>query len=139
MTIHSGLALQGAVYQALVNSNELTMKLGGAHIFDDVPNRQSPPYVVFGKSIHRDWSTDIEEGIEHEIALQVWSERNGRKEVLELSHEIVMLLNATDFSLTDHILVNFRHEFTELERERKTGFFKSEITFRAVTEPVSAN
>ena len=139
MTIHSGLALQSAVYQALINSNALTMKLGGAHIFDDIPNRQSPPYVVFGKSIHSDWSTDHEEGVEHELILHVWSERNGRKEALDLSHEITRLLNVADLSLTDHTLINFRHKFTELERERKTGFFKSEITFRAVTEPVSTS
>src|SRR5689334_13214151 len=58
-------SLQKAVFSALNASTSLTDLLGGARIFDDMPPQVSFPYVTFGQSQERDWSTGSESGGEH--------------------------------------------------------------------------
>lgn len=39
--------------------------LGGARVYDDVPKRAEFPYLTFGQTTERDWSTATEPGHEH--------------------------------------------------------------------------
>jgi hypothetical protein len=134
---HSALALQATIYSALVNSQKMTELLGGEKIFDDIPNNEKPPYVVFGQSIHNDWSTGSESGMEHSITLNIWSEQNGRKEVLLLADALADALKNLPKNINGHALVNFTHEFTEVDREEESELFIARVNFRAVTEPIS--
>jgi len=132
---HSALSLQAAIYSRLTTSTDLTNILDGDFIFDDVPKLQKPPYVVFAESIHNDWSTGSEDGMEHAVTLNVWSDQNGRKEVLMIAETIVKALHDLPKLIDDHALINFTHEFTEVVKDQDTELFLAKINFRAVTEP----
>ena len=65
--------LQKAIHGALTSDAEVIALLGGARIYDDVPRGAELPYVTFGQSTARDWSTGSEAGSEHIVTLHVWS------------------------------------------------------------------
>ena len=52
-------------------------------VYDEVPLRAEFPYLTFGQTIERDWSTGTEPGQEHTFTLHVWSRARGRKETDE--------------------------------------------------------
>ena len=133
---HPGAEIQTAIYSALIASSELTNLLGGDRVYDDVPPNAKPPYITFGKSLHDDWSTDTEGGMEHEIDLHIWSRKNGRKEVFELQEIIIAALSALGGPLGEHHLVNFNHEQSEIEMRDKHRAFRGISRFRAISEPI---
>lgn len=133
---HPALALQTEVYTKLIAHMPLTTLLGGELVFDDLPPKKKPPYIVFGDSTHNDWSTGSENGMEHFIALNIWSRQNGRKQVLQISDEISSALVSVNPEIDGHYLVNLTHEITEVKRDKDTGYFTASVTFRAVTEPI---
>lgn len=132
---HSALALQAAMFSRLTTSNELTTLLGADFVFDDVPKSQKPPYIVFAEAIHNDWSTGSEGGMEHAIALNIWSDQNGRKEAVTIAQSVINAFDDLPKQLDDHTLINFTHEFTEVAKDQDTELFLAKLNFRAVTEP----
>lgn len=132
---HPALSLQAAMYSRLQNSTVLINILGSDLIFDDVPKSQKLPYVVFAESVHNDWSTGSENGMEHAVTLNVWSDQNGRKEALMIADAIVTSLHDLPKTIDNHALINFSHEFTEVAKDQETELFLAKINFRAVTEP----
>lgn len=135
---HAALALQEAMYNAMMASDGLVASLGGQQIYDDVPAKKHPPYIVFGAATHSDWSAGDDEGLEHFITINVWSKQNGRKQALEIAEAVTQSFRDLPKALTDHCLVNFTHEFTEVTHEQETGFFLAQLNFRAVTEPAQS-
>ncbi|MEM7619809.1 MAG: DUF3168 domain-containing protein [Pseudomonadota bacterium] len=135
MPIASSWALQSAIYTALVGSSALTTLLGGAHVYDDVPQDISPPYMTIGQNILRDWSTGTEVGEEHEITLNIWSKSSGRKQVQDIAETVRTLLHDKSLMLTDHNLVNLRQTFLDFRREPDGEHYRAVMRFRAVTEP----
>ena len=135
--MHAALALQSALYSNLVAHDALTSLLGGGHVYDNLPRKQKPPYVIFGEATHNDWSTGSDTGMEHFITLNVWSSQNSRKQVLQISDEITSALQISEMDIGGHHLVNFVHEVTEVKRDEETGYFTATITYRAVTEPTN--
>ena len=83
----AALELQTAIVAALRQSSALTGLLGGAHVYDDVPDSRRPPYVVIGPLETVDWSTSTEEGEEHFIEITAWSQANGRKQAVAVTAE----------------------------------------------------
>jgi len=133
--IHPALSLQAALYSRLTTSNNIINALGGEHIFDDTPPSQKPPYIVFAESIHNDWSTGTEAGMEHSVSLHVWSDQRGRKQAVTVAQFVIEAMTDLPTQLDDHLLVNFSHEFTEVSRDEDAGLYLAKINFRAVTEP----
>ncbi|MBL4598929.1 MAG: DUF3168 domain-containing protein [Rhizobiaceae bacterium] len=133
--MHPAIALQGEIYTALVNSTDLISNLGGAFIYDDVPDGQKPPYVLFGPAIYSNWTTSTEGGTEHAISLDIWSSENGRKQVLEIATHIEAALNALPQSISGHHLINFDHQNLEVRRDGASRYFHGILNCRAVTEP----
>lgn len=133
---HPALSLQAAIFSRLASDAPLVDLLMGEFIYDDVPPKKEPPYIVFAESTHNDWSTGTEMGMEHFVSMNVWSSQNGRKEALVISQQIQNALSQMDEEIEGHHLVNFSHEITEVERDEETEFFVSKLTFRAVTEPL---
>ncbi len=58
-------ALQSAIFARLTADAVLTALLGGERMYDDVPVRAEFPYLTFGQSSDRDWSTGTDAGREH--------------------------------------------------------------------------
>ena len=133
--MHSALALQKVVYDTLVSASEVTDALGGERVFDNVPAGQVPPYIVFTEATHSDWSTSTENGMEHLLTLSIWSSQSGRKQVLSLAQLCTNVLGQLDDTLAGHALINFTHQFTEVDRDKKSDLFRAKLHFRAVTEP----
>ena len=133
---HAGEELQGAAYTALAASAELSALIGAGRIYDDVPKDQRPPYVVFGKSIHSDWSTDSETGMVHEIELHAWARESGRKEIFKIQEVLIDVLTTMPAQLGGHHLVNLTHEQSEIEARDKHRAFRGISRFRAVSEPL---
>ncbi len=128
-------ALQQAIFAALTADAELTTLLGGARVYDDVPERAEFPYVTFALSNERDWSTGSDDGSEHTLTLHVWSRAAGRREAHEVLGALRRVLNDAALALTGYRLVNLRHEFSEARRDPDGETYHGITRYRAVTEP----
>lgn len=130
-------ALQQSIFMALSGNATVTGLLGGARIFDDVPRGAQFPYVTFGQSMMRDFSTGSEEGREHVVTLHVWSRAAGRKEAHEIIDALREALHDASLTLTGHRLVNLRYELSEARRDPDGETYQGIVRYRAVTEPLT--
>ena len=132
----AGWALQTAVYAKLSSDAAVTAALGGARVYDDVPQRAEFPYLTFGQSSEKDWSTGTDDGIEHVVILQVWSRFAGRRECDDILQTVRASLHNVALVLAGHRLINLRHELSDVRREPDGVTFRGTARFRAVTEPL---
>lgn len=130
-------ALQQAIYASLTSDSALLALLGGARVYDDVPDRKVFPYVTFAPSSERDWSTGGEAGSEHSVVLHVWSRGAGRKEALTIAAALCARLHDATLALTGHRLINLRHEASEVRRDGDGETYHGIVRLRAVTEPAT--
>ena len=135
MALSSSWDLQQSVYNFLINDATITNMLGGQSVYDDVPQRAGFPYITFGQSTVRDWSTGTEPGNEHMLSLHIWSKAAGKKQTYEIIDAICTGLHDNSLQLVDHHLVNFRCEFSEARRTVDGEKFHGIVRYRAVTEP----
>ena len=131
-------ALQQALHAVLIDDTALMALLTGPNVFDDVPQHKAFPYVSYGASQVRDWSTGSESGNEHIVTLHVWSNAPGQRQTQEIVQRLHELLHDQAPTLTGHHLVNLRHEFSEIRREREDDLYHGIVRFRAVTETAVA-
>jgi hypothetical protein len=131
-------ALQRGVYQALAGSLDLTTLLGGVRVYDHAPQSAPYPFITLGQSAIRDWSTGTEDGAEHNLTLHVWSRSGGKKQVQEIIETIKDVLHDQPLTLSDHHLINRRHEFSEARLDPDGDTFHGIVRYRAVTEPDQA-
>ena len=75
-------ALQQSIFATLTADTALLALLGAPRLYDDVPQRADFPYLTFGQSVARDWSTGSEDGNEHILTLHVWSQANGKRQAI---------------------------------------------------------
>lgn len=129
-------ALQQSIYQHLAADSAVTQLLGGPEIYDDVPRSAEFPYLTFGASQIRDWSTASDDSDEHIVTMHIWSRANGRKETFEVMNAVRDALNGANLTLTDHRLVNLRFEFSDARREPDGETYHGVVRYRAVTEPL---
>lgn len=128
--------LQKSLFQALSADTAVVALLGGAKIYDDVPRGTGLPYITFGQSTLRDWSTGTEPGFEHLITLHVWSRVNGEREVHALIEAIRACLHDTPLTVASHRLVNLRFEFSDTVRDPDGETSHGIVRYRAITEPI---
>lgn len=138
MATSASWELQKGIYQALAGDTSITGLLGGTNIYDDAPQNADYPYLTFGQSIARDWSTGSEDGLEHILTLHVWSRAGGKKETYEIIEAIRQVLHDALVTVTDHHLVNLRHEFSEARQDPDGETYHGIVRYRAVTEPLAA-
>jgi hypothetical protein len=130
----AGFALQKAIFETLSNDSATLAALGGPRIYDDAPGRAEFPFMIFGQSTARDWSTGTDVGYEHVVTLHVWSRGRGRKEAEAIIAAARDALHDQDLALTGHRLINLRHESSEAKRDNDGETFHGIVRFRAVTE-----
>ena len=129
--------LQKAIFAALIADAPLLALLGGARVYDDVPRGAVLPYVSFGPSTTRDWSTGTETGSEHAVTLRVWSKAGGEKQVHLVLEAIRTALHDTSLVLAGHRLISLRHELSDAARGSDGEIYAGVARFRAVTEPTA--
>jgi hypothetical protein len=132
----SSVALQTAVFAALSTSTELSTLLGGPRIYDDAPQATAFPYITFGQSIVREASTSTEPGDEHIFSIHAWSRSQGRRETQTILDTIRARLHDVALTLTNHRVINIRHEFSDTRRDPDGETIHGICRFRAVTEPL---
>jgi hypothetical protein len=131
----AGWALQQSIFATLTADAPLLGLLGAARIYDDVPRGAGLPYVTFGHSLERDWSTASEDGLEHVVTLHVWTGAGGKKNARAIMQAMREALHDQALSLDGHRLVNLRHEFSEARREPDGDLVRGISRYRAITEP----
>ncbi len=134
----AGFALQKAIFEKLTSDAPTLAALGGPRVYDDAPARTEFPFVTFGQSSERDWSTGSDEGYEHLVTLHVWSRARGRREAEQVIAAARAALHDQDLTLSGHRLINLRHEFSEARRDSDGETFHGIARFRAVTEVEAA-
>jgi hypothetical protein len=132
----SSWALQKSVYEVLSSDVALTSVLGAGRVFDDAPQRSAMPYLTFGQSALRDWSTGSEAGDEHLLTLHVWSRAEGRRQTHTIMQVLRDALHERVLALDGHHLVNLRFELSEARREPDGETYHGIVRLRAVTEPL---
>lgn len=127
--------LQKSIHARLSTDAGVLASLGGARIYDDVPRGAAFPYVTFGQSTLRDWSTGSEDGHEHILTLHVWSRAKGERETHLIMAAMREALHEAPLAVTGHRLVNLRHEFSDAMRDADGETYHGILRYRAVTEP----
>ncbi|MEZ5923910.1 MAG: DUF3168 domain-containing protein [Hyphomicrobiaceae bacterium] len=130
-------SLQKAVFAALSADATLTGLIGPDRIHDGAPQSETFPYLTFGQSLVRDWSTTSDTGAEHVLTIHVWSRAAGKKEALAIMRAVRSVLHDRPLALEDHHLVNLRHEFSDAARDGDGETMHGIVRFRAVTEAVA--
>ena len=133
----SAWALQEAIHQRLTADATLTNLLGGPRIYDHVPRNTAYPILTFGQSVAREWATGTEDGEEHILTLHVWSEGGSRQQAHDIMGAVKSALSQAVLPLSDHRLVDIRHEFSEARPEPDRETYHGIVRYRAVTEPVN--
>ena len=139
MPTAASAALRAAVHDALTADAALTGLLGGAKVYDEVPQAAVLPYVSLGEARLTDFSAGGEPGQqtthEHALTLHAWSRQGGHKEAHLIAGALLQALDDAPLTLADHRLVNFRFATADIRRESDGRTYHALIRFRAVTEP----
>jgi hypothetical protein len=129
-------ALQSAMRNALLAHAPLTLLLGGAHVFEELPRGPVAPLVSFGDIETRDWSVADAKAHEHFLTLSVRTNSRSRRLAQDILNEIEAVLDNQALTLTGHRLVNLRLNFWSVAREKNGENFGATLRFRAATEPL---
>lgn len=127
-------ALLQAIHARLAGDAGLTALVGVDGISDRLLARPKLPGIVIGEMETRDLSTVSEAGEEHFLALEIWSEGEGRRRALEIAAKVTALLDDVSLVLEGVVLVSLLQTGMRTRREPKTKYYLAEIRFRAVTE-----
>ncbi|MEM9359863.1 MAG: DUF3168 domain-containing protein, partial [Pseudomonadota bacterium] len=111
--------------------------LGGQHVFDHVPRGTVLPYITFGPSSERDWSTSDDIAHELQISLHVWTEALGRSQAEEIMTVTRTLLHDQTLAVSGFRLINLRHEDSALKRVSDGDTLQGTIRLRAVLETIT--
>jgi len=126
--------LQKAIFELLSTDASVLNILGGPRVHDHVPRKAAYPFIAFGESQERDWSTATESGDEHTITLRVWSRGAGKRENAEIIAVVRSVLDAADIQLVGHDLVNLRFLSADIRRDSSGDVWRGVARFRGVTE-----
>ena len=134
MVFSNEIGLRKSIRDRLLADSALVAKLGGARVYDEAPREQASPYVVFARSEARDWSTMTEAGCEHLLTLEVWSQKAGAREALDIAGRIADLLQDAPLVMSGAICVNLRVASIETLRQNANRFVRARVKLRVLVE-----
>lgn len=132
MSGFSQFEVQKAIYQVLTSDTALMNSISG--VFDQVPEGSLFPYVSIGQSYSRDWSTKSSSGAQIVVTLHVFSKQGGKKQALTIMERLHTLLHQGNLSLSGHVLIMMRFEYSDVVLEDDGSTYQGIIRFRALTE-----
>ena len=112
----------------LTNTN-LVSKVTG--IFDSVPENTNLPYITFGKIASQPLNTKTSDGEMISVSIDIWSEKQGKKETVDIMSEIELALK-TELVLDTATLISQRVINREAWEETY-GLFTGTIEFEIKT------
>lgn len=136
MTFTHEIALRKAVRDRLLANAALVARLGGQRVYDQAPRDAPTPYVVVAQSQVRDWSTMTERGGEHMLLLDVWSQRPGARETLEIMALVANDLDNAQLTVPGAACVLARILDTQTTRESAGRFARGRMRLRVLLEAV---
>jgi hypothetical protein len=126
--------LQRALFEVLNGDASLSVALGGASLFDHIPQNVPFPYMTFGRTSAYDWATGKENDAEQLLTLHVWSKSEGTTETLDIMALVSARLKEAALALDEHRRVNLTLEFTESRYDEDLSAHHGLLRFRAVIE-----
>lgn len=130
------IALRKAVRAALAGDATLLALLGGAKVFEEAPRGAPPPWITFGETASRDWSTSSDRGCDQRLALHVWSGAGGLEECLVIAERVATLLDEAQLTLEGHRLARLTIVAQEAGRDARGRFSRASLRLRALTERI---
>jgi hypothetical protein len=127
-------ALRMGMQAAMLAHAPLLAKLGGAHVFEEVPRGAQPPFVTFSTIDTRDRSDFGLRAHEHFVTLEVRTNSRARGLAEAIVEEIEVALDDAPVVLAGHALIDLRLESWVIQRDGV--FFGARLRFRAATEPL---
>lgn len=113
-------ALQAGVYARLAGYSALTTALGGAKVYDHVPQGTAAPYVVIGEDTLADSDTKSNSRWDCTLTVHCWDyEKAGRKSVKALLSHVHDALHRqqANVTVTGFTLVEIHREFQQTFQE----------------------
>jgi hypothetical protein len=134
MSFSSEIKLRKAVRDALIGDSAMLTRLGGPHVYDEAPRARSGPYIVIAQGETRDWSTMSDQGAEHLLTLEVWSQNTGAREALEIAQRAAQVLQDAPLPMVGAACVHARIMSVETLRQNANRFVRARIRLRALVE-----
>lgn len=134
MSMTSFWPLQKVLYAKLVAHTEVIESLGGARLYDEVPATAIYPYAVFGPASSVPLGTDERESAEHELTLEVWSQRRGSGQTKKILSALVSALEEENVTLSEVTLVDLQVTKMTCEWDEDDLLTKGSLTLRVVTQ-----
>jgi hypothetical protein len=120
---------------ALLDHAPLIAKLGGAHVFEELPRGASASLVMFGTIETNDRSDFETRAHEHAVTLEVKTNSRARALAEGIVEEMETALDDQPLTLVGHALIDLRLESWTIRRDGE--FFGARLRFRAATEPLT--
>jgi hypothetical protein len=136
MTTSASLALQQQIFRKLTNHPELIALLGGANVYDHVPQDTAYPYINIGQIAVRDAGTFTDNMQEHTIAINAFTNNEGKREVYNILHTVREILHDANMKLDGHHLISLQYRSSQAEKDERGEGYNGSATYRAVTEPI---
>jgi hypothetical protein len=134
MSVSPIVALRKAMRDALLADPGLLEALGGPKVHDVAPRGAQPPWLAFGETKMRDWSTASGRGVEILAAIEARSVEPGSRQAFDLAERVAAQLDDAALALADWRLVRLAHVATEARRENDGRYARVAIRFRALLE-----
>ncbi len=128
------VALRHAMRERLLADAELVSALGAARIHDVAPRQTAAPWIAFGETRLRDWSTSSGRGVEALLDIDVVSDQPGAREGLQLAEQVTRLLDDAALSPGGWRLVRLALVATDARRSDQGRFARVALRFRALIE-----
>ena len=103
-------------------------------VCDRPPQGTAFPYITLGESAGADWSSKTTTGMEHHVALHVWSREGGRKQAASVMDLVHTLLHDASLSVTGQTLVMIRFTGSSIVLENDGWTYHGEMHFRALLQ-----
>jgi hypothetical protein len=130
----ASFSLQAAIFSAL-SSDATLQALIGAALYDAVPRAAAFPYAVVGDDMESNWDTATEQGSQHIVSVDVWSQGGGHKESKTIADAVRAVLDGAALTLAGQTLIDIRYQGAEFARATDGETYRATLKFRAVLEP----
>ncbi len=134
MILDSQWEVQKAIYDKLSLNSDLTnlLKNGSASILDYIGKDEDYPFITISDSIARPNNTILDNGLNIEINIKIFSNYQGSKELKQIMAEIYQSLEDCDLSLDNHHVILCR--FISSEVKQAENLRQANQRFQIITE-----
>lgn len=133
MSLSPVVALRKAMRDRLLADATLAGAVS-TRIYDVAPRDAQAPWVAFGETKLRDWSSASGRGVEALAQIDVVSTQPGSREALEIAEQVTRLLDDAALTLAGWRLVRLACVATEARRSDQSRYARVALRFRALIE-----